>query len=175
MSTTGANPAPGGPKNRSSSSRTAAIARAAVDANGGGTVIDLGELDAEALLGRRSSDDVAAALAAAAAADALVVVSPVYRRTYSGLLKAFFDLFEPAGLAGIPALLAVTAGHGDDSLCIDHALRPLLASLDAGPAATAVSATHADFENGEPVEAMRARLARALAEAVLVSRSGSTA
>jgi FMN reductase len=154
----------------SSSSRTAAIANTAVELNGNGKVIHLGDLDAGALLARGSADDVSAALAAVRAADVLVVASPVYRRTYSGLLKAFFDLFEPAALAGIPAIIAVTAGQDQESLCIDHGLRPLLASLDAWSVPTAVYAVHADFENGQPVDSVRARVAQALAEAALVER-----
>jgi FMN reductase len=154
-------------------SRTAAIAKAAVGLNGAGSVIHLGELDAPALLARGSADQVDAALDAVRGADALVVVSPVYRRTYSGLLKAFFDLFEPAALAGIPAVLGVTAGHGAESLCIDHGLRPLIASLEGWSVPTSVYATHADFTDGQPAESVRDRLGKALAEAASVGRAGA--
>lgn len=104
-----------------------------------GTVVYLGELNAEALLARGSADDVDASLEAIRNADAIVVATPVYRRTYSGLLKALFDLFEPSALAGIPAVLAATAGHAGESLCIDHGLRPLIASLDGSLLRTSIS------------------------------------
>jgi FMN reductase len=105
-------------------------------------------------------------------ADALVVATPVYRRTYSGLLKALFDLFDPAALAGIPAVLAVTAAHGAESLCIDHGLRPLIASLEGWSVPTAVYATHRDFDEGRPIDAVTERMTLALAEAEAVARSG---
>jgi FMN reductase len=159
----------------SPSSRTAALANAAVELNGAGTVIQLGELDASALLARRTTDDVNAALDAVRAADALVVVSPVYRRTYSGLLKAFFDLFEPAALTGMPAALAVTAGHGGESLCIDHGLRPLIASLEGWTVPTAVYATHADFTDGKPVRAVCEQLKQSLAEVASVAHAEAVA
>jgi FMN reductase len=156
----------------SSSSRTAAIATAAVEINGAGTVFHIGELDAEALLARRRADDVDASLEAIRGADAIFIATPVYRRTYSGLLKALFDLFEPSALAGIPAVLAATAGHGAESLCIDHGLRPLIASLDGWSVPTAVYATHGDFENGLPVEAILERIGRGLAEAEALHGAG---
>jgi FMN reductase len=156
----------------SSSSRTAAIAQAAVELNGNGRVINLGELDAEALLARGPADDVNAALDAVRTCEAIVVVSPCYRRTYSGLLKAFFDLFDAGALAGIPAVLALTAGHAAESLCIDHGLRPLIASLDGWSVPTAVYAVHSDFEEGRPVQAVRERISQALGEAELVRRAG---
>jgi FMN reductase len=152
----------------SSTSRTAALATLAVELNGGGSVVHLGDLDASALLARGPAADVDAALEQVRRAGALVVVTPVYRKTYSGILKGFFDLFEPSALVGIPAVLAATAGHGAESLCIDHGLRPLVASLDGWSVPTAVYATHADFEDGKPVDAIRERLARGLAEASLI-------
>jgi FMN reductase len=152
----------------SSGSRTAAVAHAAVEVNGGGTVIHLGELDAAALLARGRASDVDDALAAVRGADALFVVTPVYRRTYSGLLKTLFDLLDPAALAGVPAVLAATAGHGAESLLIDHALRPLIASLDGWTVPTAVYATHADFEDGKPSAAIIETTRAALAEAASV-------
>jgi FMN reductase len=154
----------------SSASRTAALAAAAIELNGGGTVVHAGELDAEALLARRRDPGVDAALDRIVSAGALVVVTPVYRRTYSGLLKALFDLFEPGALRGIPAVLGATAGHGAESLCIDHGLRPLLASLEAWSVPDAVFATHADFAAGEPGDGIRAQLERALTSARCLAR-----
>jgi FMN reductase len=157
----------------SSSSRPAAVATAAIEINGGGTVIHVGDLNAEALLAREPADDVDASLEKIRTAGVVVVVTPVYRRTYSGLLKALFDLFEPSALAGIPAVLGATAGHGAESLCIDHGLRPLIASLDGWSVPTSVYATHSDFENGAPVEAVRERIGRALGEAELLAAAGA--
>jgi FMN reductase len=155
----------------SSSSRTAALALAAVEENGGGRVLHLGTLDAAALLARSSAADVDDALAAMRSAGALVIATPVYRRTYSGLLKTLFDLFEADALTGIPVVPVATAGGPADALCIDYGLRPLIASLGGWPTPTAVYATHADIVDGAPCEAVLEALRRGLAEAAVVAAS----
>ena len=48
--------------------------------------------------------ELAAAEAAVAAADGLVVVTPVFSASYSGLLKTFFDVLESGALDGTPVL-----------------------------------------------------------------------
>jgi FMN reductase len=153
----------------SSRSRTGALAAAAVALAGAGQVVHLAALDAEGLLARRQADDVAAALETALHAEVLLVATPVYRRTYSGLLKVFFDLMEPHALAGMPVVLGATAGGPADALCGDHALRPLVASLDGFAVPTAVYATHADFDEELSLKpALSETLRRALEEARLI-------
>jgi NAD(P)H-dependent FMN reductase len=69
----------------------------------GGTetsLIALGELDADALLGRRQDAAVQHALGLVERANILVASTPVYRATYTGLLKVFFDLFPPTCARG---------------------------------------------------------------------------
>ena len=44
------------------------------------------------------------------AADALVVGSPVYKGSYTGLFKHLFDLIDPLALVGKPVLLTATGG-----------------------------------------------------------------
>ena len=58
-------------------------------------------------------------------ADALIVVTPVFSASYSGLFKTFFDVLEPGVLDGKPVLVAATAGTARHSLVLEHALRPL--------------------------------------------------
>jgi FMN reductase len=78
-------------------------------------------------------------------ADGLIVVSPIFNASYSGLFKLFFDVVERDGLAGTPTLLAATGGTARHSLAIDHALRPLFAYLNAGVVATGVYAAADDW------------------------------
>ena len=66
-----------------------------------------------------------------AAADGLIVVTPVFNGSYSGLFKMFFDALDKDSLAGTPVLIAATAGSARHSLVLDHALRPLFAYLRA--------------------------------------------
>ena len=56
-----------------------------------------------------------------AAADGLIVVTPVFNGSYSGLFKMFFDALDKDSLAGTPVLIAATAGSARHSLVLDHA------------------------------------------------------
>jgi FMN reductase len=78
-------------------------------------------------------------------ADGLIVASPIFNASYSGLFKLFFDVIERDGLAGTPTLLAATGGTARHSLAIDHALRPLFAYLGAAAVATGVYAAADDW------------------------------
>lgn len=78
-------------------------------------------------------------------ADALVVVTPVFSASYSGLFKTFFDVLEPGTLDGVTVVIAATAGTARHSLVLDHALRPLFAYLRAVVVPTGVFAASEDF------------------------------
>ncbi len=85
------------------------------------------------------------AISTVARADGLIAVTPVYHASYSGLFKSFFDLIDPAALAGTPVLIGSTGGTARHSLTLDHALRPLFAYLHALVVPTAVFAATADW------------------------------
>jgi FMN reductase len=89
--------------------------------------------------------ELAAAEAAVADADGLIVVTPIFSASYSGLFKTFFDVLETGALDGKPVLIAATAGTARHSLVIEHALRPLFAYLHAVVVPTGVFAATDDF------------------------------
>jgi FMN reductase len=103
------------------------------------------------------------ALADVTAADALIVVSPTFQGSYSGLFKSFMDLIEAGTLRGVPVVLAATGGTERHSLVIEHALRPLLTYLGALTMPTGVYAATADF-GGEGSAALADRIRRAAGE-----------
>ncbi|MFI9113851.1 NADPH-dependent FMN reductase [Streptomyces venezuelae] len=86
---------------------------------------------ADLLSARRGEAAIRRALEAVAAADGLVIATPVYKASYTGLLKAFLDLLPQDGLAGKTVLPLVTGGSLAHVLTIDYALRPVLAALGA--------------------------------------------
>ncbi|WP_046508542.1 FMN reductase [Streptomyces odonnellii] len=94
------------------------------------------------------SPALGAALDRVTGADGLIVVTPVFAASYSGLFKSFFDLVEPDALTGTPVLLAATGGTARHSLVLEHALRPLFAYLHALPLPTAVYAATDDWGTG---------------------------
>ncbi|TGR16070.1 FMN reductase, partial [Mesorhizobium sp. M8A.F.Ca.ET.202.01.1.1] len=95
-------------------------------------------------------------------ADVLVVATPVYRGSYTGLFKHFFDFIDQDALVDTPILLAATGGSERHALVIDHQLRPLFSFLQAHTLPIGVYATPADFD-GEHVSsaALQARIALA--------------
>jgi FMN reductase len=150
----------------SAASSTHALAALAVELHGSGLVVDVVTLDPAGLIGTAPSDDVQAVLTAIAEASILVLVTPIYRATYSGLLKVLFDQLPAAALAGKVAVLAATAGGPAHYLALDTGGRALVASLDGWTVPTVTYATSRDFDEAKrPNDEVRASLAAALAEA----------
>jgi FMN reductase len=89
--------------------------------------------------------ELAAAQEAVTAADGLIVVTPVFSASYSGLFKAFFDVLDQGALDGKPVLVAATGGSARHSLVLDHALRPLFSYLRATVVPTGVYAASEDW------------------------------
>jgi FMN reductase len=137
-----------------------------------GRVVDLCDLPADDLLGRGRSAAIADVLAAVTAARLLLVATPVYRASYSGLLKCFFDLLPPDALRRKVAIPIATGGSAAHSLVIDHALRPLLGSVGALVVPTGIYGTDAQFSAGGPDAALLAAVDRALVEAQEVVAHG---
>ncbi|MEV6535657.1 FMN reductase [Streptomyces sp. NPDC051639] len=100
------------------------------------------------------------ALDAVTAADGLIVVTPVFSASYSGLFKSFFDVLDKDALAGKPVLIAATGGSSRHSLVTEHALRPLFAYLRAVVVPTAVYAASEDWG----AEGLAERIDRAAGE-----------
>ena len=101
------------------------------------------------------SAELAEAIAAVGRADGLVVVTPVFSASYSGLFKTFFDVLEPGTLDGTAVLIAATAGTARHSLVLEHAMRPLFAYLRALTLPTSIYAAPEDWE---PLEGMQVRI-----------------
>ncbi len=133
-------------------------------------LIELGQL-APQLAGtvRRSQlpDTVERELAAVEQADVLVVATPVYRGSYTGLFKHFFDFIDQDALVDMPVLLAATGGSERHALMIDHQLRPLFSFFQARTLPLGVYATDRDFagdglHNDDLIQRARLAVERAL-------------
>ncbi|GGQ82732.1 FMN reductase [Streptomyces asoensis] len=103
---------------------------------------------------------LAAALESVTEADGLIVVTPVFSASYSGLFKSFFDVLDPDALTGKPVLIAATGGSARHSLVLEHALRPLFSYLRAVVVPTAVYAASEDWG----AEGLPERIERAAGE-----------
>ncbi len=93
-----------------------------------------GEVDLAALAERvlvASDVEAEEAVARVLSADVLVLASPTYKGTYSGLLKAFLDRVGHRALVGKSAVPILLGGAPDHSLAIDVHFTPLLLELGA--------------------------------------------
>jgi FMN reductase len=123
------NPRPG--------SRTSTLAVAVGEALGGEslaggeapTVIEVGGLGAGLLT--PGDPATAAALAALREADLLVVATPTYKGSYTGVLKVLLDQLPAQALAGKKAVPVVTAGVAPQAAAAEALLRQLLTELGA--------------------------------------------
>ncbi|MEV0385167.1 FMN reductase [Nonomuraea sp. NPDC050643] len=106
------------------------------------------------------------AIGAVSESDGLIVVTPIFSGSYSGLFKSFFDVLDNTALAGKPVLIAATGGTARHSLALEHALRPLFAYLRAVVVPTAVYAASEDWGGGRDAftDGLGERVARAAEE-----------
>ncbi|MBC9958298.1 CE1759 family FMN reductase [Yimella sp. cx-51] len=121
----------------------------------------------DALLTGFATGELREALDQVAAADAVIVVTPTFQASYSGLFKSFVDLIDVDALRGTPVLVAATGGSERHSLVLDHALRPLFAYLGAFVLPTGIYAGTADF-GGEGTAALAGRIDRSVGELAAV-------
>jgi FMN reductase len=77
------------------------------------------------------SEKADAAVAQATSSDVIVVASPTYKATYTGLLKAYFDRFGSGALAGVVAIPVMLGGAPVHTLAVDAHLHPLLLEIGA--------------------------------------------
>lgn len=107
---------------------------------------------AQAVVGEGRTPQVDHAIERLRGADLVVVATPVYRGSYTGLLKEFVDLLPQDALAGTPVLLAASGGSDEHSLVLDHELRPLFAFFGALTLPSGVYARPGDFADGALTE-----------------------
>jgi len=107
------------------------VARGLAERSGADIEATIDLADVAGSLFRFPDEGVDALLARVASADVLIVASPTYKATYTGLLKSFLDRYGANGLAGVTAVPLLTIGGPGHALAVEHALRPLLVELGA--------------------------------------------
>ncbi|MBA2940389.1 NADPH-dependent FMN reductase [Paenibacillus sp. CGMCC 1.16610] len=94
--------------------------------------IKVRDIPAEDLLyAKFDSEAIVSANALVTAADAVFVATPVYKASYTGVLKAFLDLLPQKGLESKIVLPLAVGGTLSHLLAIDYALKPVLSALGA--------------------------------------------
>jgi FMN reductase len=141
--------------NLTSPSRTLSLVvatanRIANEAGGEARVLDISDHSGLAEIRSRAGapPDVEAALHAVETADILVIGSPVYKGSYTGLFKHFIDFIDYRALIGVPVALLATGGSDRHALVIEHQLRPLFGFFQAQVLGTGLFLSERDLASG---------------------------
>lgn len=135
------------------------------------STIDLRELAGEittALVSQLHGPKLDHAVELLAEADGLVVSTPVYKASPSGLFTSFFHVLDNDLLIGRPVVLAATAGTSRHALVVDEQMRSLFAYLRSLTVPTSVFAAGEDWNTRE----LASRTDRAAFELLLLLESG---
>lgn len=80
-------------------------------------------------------------------ASVLVLATPVYKGSYTGLLKSFLDVLPPQALAGAVVVPVTVSAAPSHKLLADQHLRPVLAELGASVPVPGVILEESDLED----------------------------
>ncbi|MGO2660707.1 FMN reductase [Mycetocola reblochoni] len=140
-------------------SKTTVLLRSIVEEFGARTpinphLIELSVLGRE-ISGALSRDELSAAaeqeVRRIEQADLLVVASPVYRASFTGLFKHLFDFVDQYALVDTPVLVSATGGGERHALILEHSFRPLFGFFQALTLPIGVYASTSDFTGYELV------------------------
>ena len=108
------------------------------------------------------SQRVSDLLTAVAASDLVVVASPTFKATYTGLLKSFFDRYGTNALTSTVAIPVMTGAGPVHALAPEVHLRPLLVELGASTPTRSLYVTEQQFDDLEAVIGLWAEAASPL-------------
>ena len=91
-------------------------------------------------------------------ADLLVVATPVYRASFTGLFKHLFDFVGQYSMIDKPVLLAATGGSDRHALILEHQLRPLFGFFQSITLPIGVYANDSSFEDYVIQDELRERI-----------------
>lgn len=83
--------------------------------------------------GRYNSEDILGISKKIKQANGIIIGSPVYKASYTGVLKALIDLFPEGAFKDKPVLPIMIGGSNRHLLAIDYALKPLISILKGEP------------------------------------------
>ena len=141
----------GNPKPRSRTYHAAHLVAERLTGQPPGLSIDVTDLGAALL--DWSDPAVTDLVAAAVASDLVVVASPTYKASYTGLLKLFLDRFSGGSLAGVTAVPVMLGGHWQHSLAADVLLKPVLVEIGATCPTAGLYLLESEWDTGPALDA----------------------
>jgi FMN reductase len=144
----------GNPKPRSRTFQAAHIVAERLTGRPADVSIDLTELGAALL--DWADPGVAELVATVQAAELVVVASPTYKGSYTGLLKLFLDRFGAGSMTGtaVPLMLG---GHWKHALAPELLLKPILVEIGATCPTSGLFLLDSEFDSGDTLESWLAR------------------
>ena len=95
-------------------------------------VINVFQLPAEDLITANfNSESIKAANQLVDEADVVILLTPVYKAAYTGILKTYLDLLPQKGLENKVVVPIAVGGTQHHLLAIDYALKPVISALGA--------------------------------------------
>ncbi|MGP8206837.1 MAG: NADPH-dependent FMN reductase [Acidimicrobiales bacterium] len=140
----------GNPKARSRTLQAACLVAEKLSDRPADVVIDLVELGAALL--DWSSPEVAATVAEVASSDLVVVASPTYKATFTGLLKLFLDRVGTGALGGAVAVPVMLGGDLRHALAPEVFLKPVLVELGASCPTAGLFLLETDYLGSEALD-----------------------
>jgi len=109
------------------------------------SIIDLGSDFVSALSRQAASESHGRIWDAVVDCDVLVVGTPVYKASYTGMFKHFFDVLPIDSLDNRPVVLTASGKSLAHSLVIEHQLTPLFRFFNANPLSRSVFSLDEEF------------------------------
>ena len=140
----------GNPKPRSRTYQAAHLVAERLSGEQPGLSVDLADLGAALL--DWSDASVGDLVTAVQDSDLVVVASPTYKATYTGLLKLFLDRIAASALAGVTAVPVMLGGHWRHALAADLLLKPVLVELGATCPTRGLFLLESEYAGGETLD-----------------------
>ncbi|MGG3467518.1 NADPH-dependent FMN reductase [Neobacillus pocheonensis] len=100
-------------------------------------------------------------------AEAVIIVSPVYKASYPGVLKTFLDLLPEKGLEGKIVFPVATGGTYAHLLSLEYSFKPLLSVLGARESVESVYMVDSQFTySGQEITFVDSEIEQRLKSAV---------
>lgn len=116
----------------SSNSRVIGVQKYIERVVGDAKSVEVHRLPAEDLISANfKSETILAANGLVEKAEVVIILTPVYKAAYSGILKTYLDLLPQKGLENKIVIPVAVGGTLHHLLAIDYALKPVLSALGA--------------------------------------------
>lgn len=119
----------GNPKARSRTLHAATLAAQRLSGRDPDSVFDLADFGEKLL--QSDSAEVTEAITSVRESDCVIVASPTFKASYTGLLKLFLDRFPSRGLEGVIAFPLMIGATNDHAFAPEFLLKPVLVELGA--------------------------------------------